>query len=300
MRLSKTTAVIVSVLFTAQLVAQESNQMMIEKSAVLKDLEFQPFYEIGSRTFKVLDDNEIPENSSPPDCGYCTALTSYSPVDPEKYSGIGMNVNYARARLFLNFSASIENHHNEISQNYRKNYHHPHVPFGTFSDYYEEKDYLTYTNQRMVLGFGIGVKIFKPNRWFNIIPKLKFSNSYTTKLSNEVNYSTKKRVSYWDLNPTPSNNYSWDSTFVQSNIEIPKKAFDCALGIGISLRPIKNIVVNFDFYFPIDTREIVHLPTPYAVDKLQFRYSFGVGYRLPLKGKSEKIANKSNKPKTSQ
>jgi hypothetical protein len=288
MRFIDTTLLILIALVALPLPAQESNQMMIEKSSVLKDLEFQPFYEIGSRTFKVLDDHKIPYYGYSNSCGNCGESTFYTPVDPTKYTGVGVNLNFALSRFFMNFSASIENYHNEISQNTRLDYYHPHVPFGTFSDYYEEKDYLTYTNQRLILGFGIGVKIFKPNRWFNIIPKLKFSHSYSTKLSNEVNYSTKRRVSYWDLNPTPSNNYSWDSTFTQSNIEIPKKAFDCALGIGITLRPIKNIVINFDFYFPIDTREIVHLPTPYVVDKLQFRYSFGVGYRLPLKKRSNK------------
>ncbi len=293
MTFMKTISTILISLNSLYILAQESNQMMVEQTDVLQNLEFQPFYEIGSRTFKIIDDNKVPEYSYPTSCGNCGEYTSYKPIDMRAYSGIGLNVNYALSRLFLNFSASIENHKNEVSQRNSRVYYHPHVPFGTFTDYYEEKQYLAYTNQRLLLGFGLGIKIFKPNRWFNIIPKLKFSHSYTTKLNNEVNYSTKKRVSYWDLNPTPSNNFSWDSTFTQSNILIPKKAFDFTLGIGITLRPIKNIVINFDFYYPIITNEIVDLPTLYVVDKLRFRYTFGIGYRLPFRPKSVKIANKN-------
>lgn len=251
----------------------------ITETTFLRDLEFQPFFTFGYKK-KVASGEGV--SSDGEGCGYCSESTNYFPSEIKMYNGAGLNINYSKNRLYLIFTAAYEKYKGDVSRTFRRSFYHPHLPFGTITDYYEENDYQSFVNQRLLFGFGIGGKLFHPESWYNIIPRIKLSSSFIHRLTTEKNYYTKHRVYYWDQNPEPSDNYEWDSTFYPSRITVNSEVFDLSVGFVFTARPIKNLVINIDLSYSLINGGIVNIPSSLT---MRFKNSIGVGYILPLADK---------------
>lgn len=261
----------------------ESNQKNSEEPKN-QTIEVIPFYALGLRKFVVTSEYQVFNNSS---CGNCTERTYHEPRQTRFVNGAGLNVNYSKNRIYFNISGAVNFIKEDINQTYMRNNLHPHLPFGSITDYYNEVDQMSLTNRRLIFGFGFGYKIFRYDSKFNIIPRLGLSGSFSNRLTTSKNLFSKQRVYYWDENPDPSNNYDWDSTFYPSRITVRNKAYDVTFGLLFTLNPIKNLTINLNLSFGLFSQEIIDLPSEYIVDKLRFRNSFGFGYRIPFKNKSK-------------
>lgn len=286
MPIVKTTILFFLILNSSINFAQREFELNQEKSEEPKSqtIEVIPFYALGLRKFDVTSEYEVYYSGG---CGHCTKRTYHEPRETRFVNGAGLSVNYSKNRIYFNISGAVNIIKEDITQSYMRNNLHPHVPFGSITDYYKEVDQMSFTNRRFIFGFGVGFKVFRSDSKFNIIPRLDLSCSFSNKLTTSKNLFNKQRVYYWNENPDPSDNYEWDSTFYPSRITVKNTAYDVTFGLLFTLNPIKNLTINLNLSCGLFSQEIIDLPSEYIVDKLRFRNSIGVGYRIPLKNKSK-------------
>jgi hypothetical protein len=279
MKLSK---LVLALVIPLNLLGQNENGSVSKRAVSLSNVEFQPFYSFGTRKFVVSKNNQAKMDYENYCSGHCGRYIRY-PVEVRSFSTVGMNSNFSINRIYLMLTTAYERHEQELY--YRSGFTkaHPHVPFGSITDYYSEEEFFSYTDHRMVAGLGFGIRLIKPNKRFNIIPMFKFTGSFSGRLNVHDEYFTKHRVYYWDQSLDPSYNVEWDSTFSSSRFSVYRESYDFSAGCLFTARPTKDLQINLGFTYGLRMTRMIELPNPLINDKVRFRFTFGLGYLLPFK-----------------
>ena len=244
-------------------------------------LEVEPYFTVAFRKFHQA--NEEYELINPGNgCGYCEEQTSFTPVGLWNSNAGGLRLNLTWKKLYLTTSVGFETYRKDIVLDFLRINHHPKVPFGYITDTYRETDYFSFENNRVTLSFGMGFKLFKPDKRFNIIPHFRYNRSSSMRIDVSQNYYVQHRKYYWDQNPNPSNNYEWTKTSAPSRILLNKLVDDVSIGLKFELRPSDHFLVNFDLSYAFVSKSLFVMPTELLTESLRFRTTIGLAYRLPL------------------
>lgn len=249
-----------------------------EKKLSIQALEIKTFYRKGRRNF-LFDD--IPPLSIY--CGYCEGGQTSNQTG-NTYDGFGFGINYTLFRFFSTFEVALEHYETSLESVNRRNYYHPHLPYGKILDYYEERDYYSFTMDCINFSYGFGFKLFSPQRKFNIIPLIKFSTSNLRNLQVNSNYYTKERYRNWDMTQSPTYNISWDSTFVPSRFVAPdEKNSIFQYGAIVTIDIFKNFQLNADVFIGRKSKNSTNNSKIGKIDQLFYSTSIGLGYKIPFK-----------------
>lgn len=256
------------------------------KTTFFRNIDLKFFYLLNIR--RILEPESLADDVS--DGGY--SYNTYS-TNQDKYFSIGVGIGfaYSKNRFYTTLDGSWETYSKDFYSIYRETDYHPHLPWGTIDDYYQEADYLSASFQRIRIAAGIGVKIFHPKSKINIIPSIKLVQGFIINQQIEKNYLVTSSVYNWDGNPNPNTNYAWDSTSYPSRFSINKFAMDFLIGSTFTAQIMKRVQLNCDLFYGLGSGPIISNSKNPFFDKLRFSGSLGLGYRFSLKDKAKPNEN---------
>ncbi len=218
-----------------------------------------------------------------PGCGYCEIERSVNQTG-NTYKGYGFGLSYSLLRFQSSFEVAFEQYHSTIETTFIRHIYHPHLPYGKIKDYYMEKDYYSFSMDRLNLSLGFGFKLFSSQRKFNIIPSVRFSKGSIKNLEVKSNYFTKERYRNWNMTQDPNYNIDWDSTFMPSRIVSPaEKNNSFQYGVVVNVDVFKNFQLNADIFISRRSSAFMSSTRVAFSDKMLYNVSFGIGYKIPFK-----------------
>lgn len=249
-----------------------------KRNPTVHAFELKSIFTSGNRNLIIPGDSA--DNAYP--CGYCSAGYSL-PKSVYKYYGVGVGLNYSYERFFSTLEISLERYNGNLESYYGVSYFHPQLPYGTITDYYREKDFFSFEMSRLNYSVGLGIKIFSPQRKFNIIPTLKFTGGRLLDFQVNSSYYTKERYRYWDQAQDPAFNFSWDSIRIPSRFSEPnQKNSSILFGAIFTTTVYKKINLNAEMFFATKSSSIFSNSSVPFVDKLKYTFSIGVSYLFPI------------------